>query len=254
MKKSILVFMIFLFGIFLLGCNGDKSEAEADDEVIEFNEADFIMGVLESYASDSELEVEGRYAIGYMYSEAFSTDETGTLNNGSLQVNGRAFDPSDMGDETVLNGRTYTKSTTNGGNPDLELSNGSIIRGFYRNYFEPLYKDRSQYEYEEIDENKGRIIFEETTKKGNEENSKNIFVHEYIYIAFEGSKEDYVIEKGMIRKVIIKSYIDITNEMDDFIAAEFGSRYVLADEINQTLGDDFLKGIYSIEEFKADFK
>ena len=254
MKKSmLLVFIIFLFGTFLLGCSGEKVKVD-DDDVIEFSEADYIKGMLENYASDSILEVEGRYAIGYMYSEAFSTDETGTLNNGNLQVNGRAFDPADMGDETVLNGRTYTKSTTNGGNPDLELSNGSIIRGFYRNYFEPLYKDRSLYEYEDIDEDNGRIIFEDTTKKVEEENGKDIFVHEYIYIALEGSKEDYVIDKGMIKKVIIKSFIDITDDMDDFISAEFGSRYVLADEINQTLGDDFLKGIYSIEEFKADFK
>lgn len=254
MKKTLLILTFFILSaILVVGC-GEKKKNPPAEEVPKFSEEDFTKGLLGSFQNKGTLSVEGRYGVGYMYAESFSTDETGTMTNGSLQISGRAFDPSDMGDETVINGRTYNVNTNYQGNHDLILSNGSTLKKFYDRYYMPLQHDWSEYTYEDIDEENGRIILEETAKTSEEDNGKEVFVHEYLLITIKGNKTTLEISEVVIRKLTIKSHIDITDDMAALIEKEFGTRYQLADQINQELGDDYLKGIYSVEEFMADFK
>lgn len=253
MKKSILLILITLLSVsFLVGCSGEQ--VDVDQEEVIFNEDEFKRELLEIFESNAALNVEGRFTVGYMYAEAFSTDEYGTFTKGNLQLSGRAFDPSDMGDETILNGRTYTKSTTSSGNLDLVLSNGSRMSNFYSRYFIPLEYDWNLYSYEDVEDEKGKIILDETKVRNEIENGNKVFVHEYTYIELMGNKNDSNIISGVINKLIVKSFFDISANMDEFIETEFGNKYQLADQINQTLGDDFLNGIYAIEEFKAEYK
>ncbi len=253
MKKKIIISLFIITSFFLLsGCSGEKIKVENKNDT-EFSVNDFKTGILENYESKSELKLESRYAIGYMYAESFSVDEYGTFTYGVLKVSGRAFDPADFGDETIQNGRIYSNTITKSSDMNLELTNGSSVSGFYTKYFEPLKTDSGAYEFSNIDENNGQIIFENTDVKKDSENGITIFIHEYTYYSFAGNKKDYKISNGEIRQIKIKSYIDISNKMDDFINAEFGNRFVYADIINQTLGDDFLKGVFLVEEFMVDY-
>ena len=252
-KKLVFLTLIFVSLCFFTGCLGKNYTKNKGKEVV-FSEETFKGELLKSYDSKSTLKVEGRYAIGYMYSESFSTDESGTLTNGLLQLGGRAFDPSDMGDETVLNGRTYQIIKKKSDNMDLDLDNGSVIKDLYMEYFRPLDYPAEKYVFRNIGTNKGRITLEENTVKEETNNGRKVYVFEYIHYSFDGDKKSNIVTNGTITKLKIKSYIDIKDEMNKFIEAEFGGRYALADEINQRLGNDFLKGIYCIEEFKAELK
>lgn len=254
MKKKLLIsFVIISSLLFLSGCDGEKDKVETNEE-IQFSINDFKEGILENYDSKSDLKIESRYAIGYMYAESFSCDETGTLTNGELKVSGRAFDPADFGDESVLNGRLYDNTINKNSNMNLELSNGSKVDNFYAKYFNPLNIDLNEYEFDDIDENNGQITYAQTDVQNSIENGQTIFIYDYIYYYFVGDKRDYSISRGEINEITIKSYNDISDKMDEFMNAEFGSRFILADTINQTLGEDFLKGIYLVDEFMADFK
>jgi hypothetical protein len=255
MKKNKLIFLlvcISLSPLILIGC-GEKKE-EVKEEPVVFQENDFKDNMLESYNTEASLEFEGRYIVGFMYSEGFSTDENGTLINGNLQLTGRALDPSDIGDETVVGGRTYTKNTTSTGNLDLVLPSGSSISGFYQKYFIPLEYDGNLYTYEEVDTENGRILIEDSLVTNKVINGRNGFVHQYTYIEFDGNKSDGIILNGSIYRVIIQSYIDISSYMREFMDFDFGNKFMFADQINQTLGDNFTEGILSIEEFKVEFE
>lgn len=255
MKKIIFIISLFsllIVSTFLLGCDG-KKDAESEEPAV-FKEDDFKRNMLDSYITETSLEVEGRYLIGYMYSEAFSTDESGTLINGNLQLTGRALDPSDIGDDMYANGRTYSKNTTSTGNLDLVLPNGNSIGNFYQRYFIPLDYDWNLYSYEEVDSESGRIIIDDNVIRNEVINGRNAFIHEYTYIVLEGNKTDGIILNGSINRVIIKSYIDISSYMYEILRNDFGYKFMFADHINQTLGDNFTEGILSIEEFLVEFK
>lgn len=253
MKKTIfLLLLLILTSTFLLGCGGKKEEVEEEPAI--FEENDFKMNLLESYNGETSLEFEGRYLIGYMYSEGFSTDEVGTLINGNLQLTGRALDPSDIGDDMYANGRTYSKNTTATGNLDLVLSSGNSIEGFYQKYFMPLDYNWNLYTYEEVSAEIGRIFIDETVVRNEVINGRNAFIHEYTYIEFEGNKIDGIILNGSINRVTIRSYINISLYMNEMLSYDFGNKFMFADQINQTLGDNFTEGILSIEEFKVEFQ
>lgn len=255
MKKVTLIFLLVFLSvssIIFIGCGGKKEEV--DEEPVVFAENDFKKDMLESFNTGVSLDVEGRYLIGFMYSEGFSTDENGTLINGNLQLSGKALDPSDMGDEIFGEGRTYTKNTTSSGNLDLVLPNGNSISGFYQKYFMPLDYDLNLYSYEEVDAENGRIIIDESLVTNEVINGRNGFVHQYTYIEFEGNKSDGIILSGTINRIIIRSYINISSYMNEMLDNDFGNKFMFADQINQTLGDNFTEGILSIEEFKAEFQ
>lgn len=253
MKKIIFLFLILILSAtFLMGCGGKKDEVE--EEPFVFEENDFKKNMQESYNTEISLEFEGRYLIGYMYSEGFSTDEVGTLNSGTIQLTGRALDPSDIGDDMYADGRTYSKSTTSTGNLDLVLPNGNSIAGFYQKYFIPLDYNWNQYSYEEVSSEVGRIVIDDTVTRNEVYNGRNSFINEYTYIEFEGNKTDGIITGGSINRVTIRSYIDISSYMNEILSYDFGNKFMFADQINQTLGDDFTEGILSIEEFKVVFE
>ncbi len=253
MKKIILLLIIiFLSSISLIGCGGKKEEVKEEESIV-FEEDEFKMNMLDSFNTEASLGFEGRYIIGYMYSEGFSTDENGTLINGNLQLTGRALDPSDIGDESVVDGRTYIKNTSLTGNLDLLLPSGNSIIGFYQKYFIPLEYDSSLYSYEAVDAENGRILLDETIVSNETINGRNAFVHQYTYIEFEGNKSDGIILKGSINRVTIRSYINISSYMNELLSFDFGNKFMFADQINQTLGDDFTEGILSIEEFLVEF-
>lgn len=253
MKKTIFLFLLLLLAsILLMGCGAKKEEVE--EEPVTFEENDFKMNMQESYNTEASLEFEGRYLIGYMYSEGFSTDEVGTLINGNLQLTGRALDPSDIGDEMFVDGRTYSKSTTATGNLDLVLSSGNSIEGFYQKYFIPLDYIWNLYSYEEVSPEVGRIVIDETVVRNEMINGRNAFIHEYTYISFDGNKTDGIILNGSINRVTIRSYINISSYMNEMLSYDFGNKFMFADQVNQTLGDDFTEGILSIEEFKVVFE
>lgn len=255
MKKIILIFLLVLLclsSIVFIGC-GKKEEVKEKEPVV-FEENNFKKSMLDSYNTEAALEFEGRYIVGFMYSEGFSTDENGTFINGSLQLTGKALDPSDIGDETVVGGRTYTKNTTSTGNLDLVLPSGSSISGFYQKYFIPLEYDSIGYSFEEVDAENGRLMIEESIVTNEVINGRNGFVHQYTYIEFEGNKSGGIILGGSINRIIIKSYINISSYMSEFMDFDFGNKFMFADQINQTLGDDFTEGILSIEEFKVEFE
>ncbi len=253
MKKIIFLFLLLIiFFAFLMGCGGKKVEVE--EEPVVFVENDFKKNMQESYNSETSLEFEGRYLIGFMYSEAFSTDEVGTLINGNLQLTGRALDPSDIGDDMYANGRTYSKNTTSTGNLDLVLPNGNSIGGFYQKYFMPLDYNWNIYSYEEVSSEVGRIVIDETLVRNEVFNGRNSFIHEYTFIELEGNKTDGIILNGSINRVTIRSYIDISSYMNEMLSYDFGNKFMFADQINQTLGDNFTEGILSIEEFKLVFE
>jgi hypothetical protein len=253
MKKTIFLFLFLLLAsTLLLGCGGKKEEVV--EEPIVFEENDFKENMLESYNTQTSLEFEGRYLIGFMYSEGFSTDEVGTFINGNLQLTGRALDPSDIGDEMFVDGRTYSKNTTSTGNLDLVLSSGNSIGGFYQKYFIPLDYNWNFYNYEEVNSETGRVMIDETVVRNEVINGRNAFIHEYTYIEFEGNKNDGIILKGSINRVTIRSYINISSYMNEMLSYDFGNKFMFADQINQTLGDNFTEGILSIEEFKVVFE
>ncbi|KAF0091661.1 MAG: hypothetical protein FD141_1450 [Fusobacteria bacterium] len=256
MKKITLIFILVLLclgSIIFIGCQGKKEEVKEEESVV-FEENDFKKNMLDSYNTESTLEFEGRYIVGFMYSEGFSTDENGTFINGNLQLTGKAMDPSDIGDETVVGGRKYTKNTTSTGNLDLVLPSGNSISGFYQKYFIPLEYDSMSYAYEEVDAENGRLMIEESTVTNEVINGRNGFVHQYTFIEFDGNKSDGIILSGSIYRVIIQSYIDISSYMKELLSFDFGNKFMFADQINQTLGDDFTEGILSIEEFKVEFE
>lgn len=256
MKKITLIFLIVclsLFSIIFMGCSGEKDEVKEEEPVV-FEENDFKTNMLDSFNTEASLEFEGRYLIGYMYSEGFSTDENGTLINGTLQLTGRALDPSDIGDDMFSEGRNYTKNTTSSGNLDLVLPNGNSISGFYQKYFIPLEYDWNLYSYEDVDADNGKIMIDETIVTNEVINGRNGFVHRYTYIEFEGNKGDGIILSGSINRVIIRSYINISSYMNELLDNDFGNKFMFADQINQTLGDNFTEGILSIEEFKVEFQ
>lgn len=253
MKKIIFLFLLLILSsAFLMGCGGKKDEVE--EEPVIFVENDFKKDMYESYNTETSLEFEGRYLIGFMYSEAFSTDEVGTLINGNLQLTGRALDPSDIGDDMYANGRTYSKNTTSTGNLDLVLPNGNSIEGFYQKYFMPLDYNWNLYSYEEVSSEVGRIVIDESVVRNEVFNGRNSFVHEYTYIELEGNKNDGIILDGSINRVTIRSYIDISSYMKEILSYDFGNKFMFIDQINQTLGDKFTEGILSIEEFKLAFE
>lgn len=253
MKKILFLCLVLSMSFaFLMGCGGKKEDVE--EEPVVFVENDFKKNMQESYNTETSLEFEGRYLIGYMYSEAFSTDEVGTLNSGNLQLTGRALDPSDIGDDMYADGRTYSKSTTSTGNLDLVLPNGNSIAGFYQKYFMPLDYNWNLYSYEEVSSDVGRIVIDETVIRNEVYNGRNSFIHEYTLIELEGNKTDGVILGGSIDRVTIRSYIDISSYMDEILSYDFGNKFMFIDQINQTLGYNFTEGILSIEEFKVVFE
>ncbi len=252
MKKIIIIFILVLSSIFLMGCGDKKDEVKEEDPKV-FEENDFKMKMLEGFNSEATLDFEGRYIIGYMYSEGFTTDENGTFNNGNLQLTGRALDPSDIGDESVVDGRAYSKNTTSSGDLNLVLPNGNSIAGFYQKYFIPLEYDWNLYIYENIDDEIGKIMIDESIVKNEVINGRNGFVYQYTFIEFEGDKIVGIPIKGSINRIVIKSYIDISSYMNELLSFDFGNKFMFADQVNQTLGDDFTEGILSIEEFLVQF-
>jgi len=253
LKNKVIPILLILIGlVIVVGCT-DKNNIATEEIIDQFNINDFKTGILDNYENESDLSLESRYGIGYMYAEFFSTEESGTLKNGVLQVAGRAFDPADFGDDTLPNGRIYSNTITKSGSMNLELSNGSVVEDFYLRYFDPLNIPESLYEYNSIDENKASIKFVSTFMNKGNENGKPIFIHEYKYYYFEGNKINNRISHGELKTIKIKSYVDISTEMDSFIKSEFGRRFMVADTFNQTLGNDFLKGIFLVEEFIVDF-
>lgn len=253
MKNKIIIPIILLIGcLIVIGCTA-KNKKVTEEIVDIFNINDFKTGIMDNYESKSELNLESQYGIGFMYAESFSTDESGTLNKGVIQVSGRAFDPADFGDESVPNGRIYSSTINKSGSMNLKLSNGSVVDNFYQRYYDPLNIDKGLFEYKNIDEDKASIKYESTFMNKGTENGKAIFIHEYKFYYFEGSKIDNKISNGELKTIKIKSYVDISAEMESFIKTEFGKKFIVADTFNQTLGNNFLKGIFFLEEFIVDY-